>query len=1274
MAKTVGDLLIKLGIEGIEGVNVLKSSLTALGKAAGPTDKNIRKIRTEILEFANAGQKSTQAIRGVIESFKGLQAQASINSSVYKQLAADIEGLESTLTSLVPDANKAATAMERLKTIGFPSKAPDAFDKNMKARRQQLQGLKVDSEAYLNTLVGIRNFEAQQAARVARSEVSAAARVARTGMPSTIVQAEQPATLAALRLRIGEVQNEIENLDFTTKDYRDANRELIELQKSLSEALGGTSASFNKLGEAQTRAARRAEKLANIQQYYGTSRTGEGQAAQRAGGFRDPATGAMIARGTRAGRVSLAQQPMREISGLYRSIGDIGMSGIGADIDRMGKSVKQVTRDINAATAASNGSVNSLQSQRSALAQLRAGLDPTSQDFRELGVEIEKVDRRLEKLNKRRRRFTAKGFASGMAGVAAGGIFGGPEGAIGGAIGGAVGGIAGVAAGSAIGAQAKMLREALGATSDYAAELQKLEIALQGVAGAEYTDALKAANQVTKDFNVPIAVSTKGITRLSAAVVGAGGNIDDAEVVFRNITSAIKATGGGAQDVESAITAMVQTFSKGKVSAEELSGQLGERLPGAVTKFAEANNLTLPQLQKSLKAGTVGLDELMKFIISLGPEYEKTAREIADSSADAGARASVAFDQVRREVGEALQPIGAQLQKAFAKFVLDILPAIKGGAVAAASGLKALLDASAFLISNFKELLIVAGAAGVALALQNLLGIATALGTALGKATVAMKGFTAASLLNPWVALAAGITAATVALVKHSKKNAEFNKSVIAGETTNKEANDRLREMNDKVQELEDRLEKETNNRMIRALTKQLRTAKIAAGDLQLAMKLASSYEVAGIKYDRMTGRPINAPSTYTPHDYDDPDADPAAKGDTPMGDIELALRRQMRGAMATEDLRLQAHLQLALDLTAAKEETEDVNKRINLQEQAHADFAAAIKKIKEDELKVQRDLQASLEDRQYKLGLITEQEYIRLQIERERRKLEEGGASEDMIEKSLAALRQELDPDFFASINKALAEMQRNFDKLIDPANQVIAAATAIGDSFANSFKQVITGQASARQALASFFESVANHFADMAAKIIAEAIKMQAIKFITQIISAFIPTGGGNNLNIEGVQQYTDNLDMKLGPNMFPLAENAQGGYVPGGFKAFNQGGMVSQPTLGMVGEGGEPEYIIPQSKMRESMARYSRGVRGPGVIPSGGGATAASGGGTAGGGPIDVRYTVERINSVEYVTADQFQRGMQQAAAQGATQGERRALTTLRQNTSQRRRVGL
>ena len=130
-------------------------------------------------------------------------------------------------------------------------------------------------------------------------------------------------------------------------------------------------------------------------------------------------------------------------------------------------------------------------------------------------------------------------------------------------------------------------------------------------------------------------------------------------------------------------------------------------------------------------------------------------------------------------------------------------------------------------------------------------------------------------------------------------------------------------------------------------------------------------------------------------------------------------------------------------------------------------------------------------------------------------------------------------------------------------------------------------------------------------------------------------------------------------INPNIFPMAE---GGYVTG-------------PTRALVGEGGESEYVIPESKMRESMARYSRGARGSSVIPdSGVSGTSGEGGGTAVAAPIDVRYTVERINSVDYVTADQFQAGMRQAASQGAKQGEQQTLKRLQMSGSTRKRLGL
>jgi hypothetical protein len=93
-----------------------------------------------------------------------------------------------------------------------------------------------------------------------------------------------------------------------------------------------------------------------------------------------------------------------------------------------------------------------------------------------------------------------------------------------------------------------------------------------------------------------------------------------------------------------------------------------------------------------------------------------------------------------------------------------------------------------------------------------------------------------------------------------------------------------------------------------------------------------------------------------------------------------------------------------------------------------------------------------------------------------------------------------------------------------------------------------------------------------------------------------------------------------------------------------------------------------------MSAAMQRYGSGARGSAVIPTSGDTSEAGGNATPVNGAIDVRYTVERINSVEYVTADQFQRGMQQAATQGAQQGEQRALRQLQQNTAVRGRVGL
>jgi lambda family phage tail tape measure protein len=178
--------------------------------------------------------------------------------------------------------------------------------------------------------------------------------------------------------------------------------------------------------------------------------------------------------------------------------------------------------------------------------------------------------------------------------------------------------------------------------------------------------------QTSKDLNVPIAASTRQFTTLSASVLGAGGTIQDAELVFTGVSNAIKATGGNAEDVQSAIRAMSQIFGKGKVSAEELQGQLGERLAGAVVKFAEANGSSLAKLQKDLRDGTVGLDQVIKFAEKLNVDFAETAKTVANSSADAGQRLAKQMDDMKLAVGTAVLPIGAAFQQAFGDIVTGI--------------------------------------------------------------------------------------------------------------------------------------------------------------------------------------------------------------------------------------------------------------------------------------------------------------------------------------------------------------------------------------------------------------------------------------------------------------------------------------------------------------------------------------------------------------------------------------------------------------------------
>jgi hypothetical protein len=145
-----------------------------------------------------------------------------------------------------------------------------------------------------------------------------------------------------------------------------------------------------------------------------------------------------------------------------------------------------------------------------------------------------------------------------------------------------------------------------------------------------------------------------------------------------------------------------------------------------------------------------------------------------------------------------------------------------------------------------------------------------------------------------------------------------------------------------------------------------------------------------------------------------------------------------------------------------------------------------------------------------------------------------------------------------------AEAERARlELEKLIAPAQQVASAAEGIGSAFANSFKGVVSGAMTAQEALASFFQSVADRFLDMAAQIIAKWIEMTILNTVLSLFP------GGTMFKGAGPVSGTAAFS---GAGM-----GAKGFLLPQILPGRAAGGPVSAGSPYIVGEKG-PELFVP------------------------------------------------------------------------------------------------
>jgi tape measure domain-containing protein len=826
-----------------------------------------------------------------------------------------------------------------------------------------------------------------------------------------------------------------------------------------------------------------------------------------------------------------------------------------------------------------------------------------------------------------------------------GGIFGGPEGAVGGLVGGLFGGPGGALAGAAAGAQVSQLRQQLSGVAEFNAEitLAKTTLAQASTGLQDYNRLLGLARQVSSDYAVSLKPAISGLAQIATAARANNLSFDDTEKIYRGLIASNVAFGKSQEDLDAIIRATVQVLSKGKVSAEELSGQIGERLPGAVAKFAAANDMTLPQLTKAFKDGQVTIAQFVRFAAAQGEEYGEIAEKIAEGPEKAGLRLQIALENSGEIFGSFFAKAGAGFQDFFAQIVTFFNNNEK--------------RVKQFVTNMVNSAVLVAGV------IKNVV---------MGIVNFAKGALDILEKFNPL------IKAVRLSFEKGLKDFYDKAPDMLKG------AADRF---GIKLYSVEDLFPDQTPTSFGKGGAAPSGTGTEDGGGegdskaaRDLARRIAGSQEVVRRLRDQLEISKQQRPLDEF-----------LAKQAKDRSDFEARFAK-LRGDKKNEQIE-QAYID-AQALMQKKQEF-DLQKFI-------FDKMKGIGDMKMEHMRLEQDLNRELQDRQYELGLISEEEYKRLQMVRERKRLEDQYPGEGFAGKRAEAedlYRRQIDPTFKEGAETEVARMERDLEKMTKPLEQLKGAAMAFGESISQAFSNIVTGSQTAQQAMAQFLKNLGQYFVEYAAKVITQMIAIATIQAVIKALGG-PSTSGGAGADTSSFQP------SNIGDNYSSFITNAGGNAFNKGVKRYAMGGVVNKPTMftyaeggtgrfGLMGEAG-PEAIIPLKRGNDGRLGVSAYFADANAAMAKGAANRSSSAAfdenaealalgnsysrervmererqtmlTGAGGSMLIQTQV--INNVEYATMDQ----VAQATAASAKQARAQVFADMRNKPSTRSSLGM
>lgn len=238
--------------------------------------------------------------------------------------------------------------------------------------------------------------------------------------------------------------------------------------------------------------------------------------------------------------------------------------------------------------------------------------------------------------------------------------------------------------------------------------------------------------------------TAKGYAKFAAAASMAGRTRQEIRYIFETFAEVGKVANLSTEDMNGVFKALEQIFSKGKIQAEELRGQLGDRLFGAFQVAAQALKDQFPDLNKALEKGQVSADQLL----IIAKKYRETVADQLPSATNSLTAAQARFNNTLYDFKTIIADSGFlnSYSKALGK-INDYLKTDEGRKFAQSIGeaFKAAADGVIWLMQNLETVKTVLAAVGLYMATAFAVGRVAAIVEIVAQVKLLAAGIAAAA-------------------------------------------------------------------------------------------------------------------------------------------------------------------------------------------------------------------------------------------------------------------------------------------------------------------------------------------------------------------------------------------------------------------------------------------------------------------------------------------------------------------------------------------------